>query len=124
MDARQQKTKIVFRRGRPLTKIVLLITIILCSVALLTIGGAIRAEQARLKANKAAAFAAEQEKDNLQDKIDRLGSQESIEEMNYHWYTMEAACEEIYSKIQAQVNNDYKYMKVSVFCSDARHFPV
>ena len=81
MDARQQKTKIVFRRGRPLTKIVLLITIILCSVALLTIGGAIRAEQARLKANKAAAFAAEHEKGNLQDKIDRLGSQESIEEI-------------------------------------------
>lgn len=55
---------------------------------------------------------------------DYLEVQESVEEMNNHWYTMEAACEEIYGKIQAQVNNDYSYMKISVFCSDARHFPV
>jgi len=81
MAARKQKTKVVFRSGRPLTKVVLLITIVLCSVALLTIGGAIQKERARLKANKAAAFAAEQEKDKVQSQIDRLGSQESIEEI-------------------------------------------
>ena len=55
---------------------------------------------------------------------DYLEVQESVNEMNYHWYTMEAACEEVYSRVQKQVANDYKYMKVSIFCSDARHFPV
>ena len=78
MAARKPKTKIVFRRGRPLIKAVLLITIILCSVALLTIGNVILKEQSRLEASKASAFAAEQENDDMQDKIDRLGSQDSI----------------------------------------------
>lgn len=81
MAARRQKVKIVFRRGRPLTKVMLLITIVLCSAALLTIGSVIRKEQNRLETKKHAAFAAEQEKEDLQDKIDRLGSQESIEEI-------------------------------------------
>ena len=81
MAAKKQRPKIVLRWGRPLIKIVLLITIVLCSVALLTIGSVIRKEQARLEANRKDAFAAKQDNEDLNDKIDRLGSQESIEEI-------------------------------------------
>ena len=73
-----KKYKIVFCQAKPVTKIVIIVSILLCTLALLVIHSAIVREQARLEAAKAAALAQEQEQNELQDKIDHLGSQEGI----------------------------------------------
>ena len=54
---------------------------------------------------------------------DYLEVQADLDEMNNHWYTLEAACAEIFNRITKQVACEYNYLKVSVYCGDARHFP-
>lgn len=81
MTIKEKKFKIVFRRGRPLTKVVLIAMITLCTVALVAIGITVKQEQARLKAAKSNAFTEEQEKKELNEKIDQLGSDESIKDI-------------------------------------------
>ena len=73
-----KKYKVVFRRGRPLTKVVLIGTIAICTVALIAIGIAIGGERDRLNDGKAAAATQQQENQDLHNKIDQLGSQQSI----------------------------------------------
>ena len=81
MTIRGKKFKIVFHRGKPLTRVVLIAMITLCTVAMVAILINITKEQARLEAGKAAAIAQEQENQDLKDKTDRLGSQEGILEI-------------------------------------------
>lgn len=81
MTAKKPKIKIVFRHGKLLTKVVLLITIVLCTVALIAIHSVMESEKARLDLARAAAFKQEQERDDVQGKIDRLGSQDGIVEI-------------------------------------------
>lgn len=73
--------KVVFRPGRPLTKVVLLITIVLCTVALLVIHSSVSAEKERLAKSRATAIAREQEKEAVQEKIDKPGSVEGYVEI-------------------------------------------
>lgn len=54
---------------------------------------------------------------------DYLEIQEALDELNNHWYTLEAACAEILDRVAAQVENEYNHLKVVVSCYDARHFP-
>lgn len=54
---------------------------------------------------------------------DYLEVQADLDEMNNHWYTLEAACAEIFNRIIKQVEYQCNYLKVSVCCEDARHFP-
>lgn len=54
---------------------------------------------------------------------DYLEVQESLDELNNHWYTLEGACAEVFSRVAATVLHSYKYLRVSVECHDARHFP-
>ena len=55
---------------------------------------------------------------------DYIEVQDALDELNNHWFTLEAACAEIFDRIATQVENEYNYLKVSVYCVDARHFPV
>lgn len=54
---------------------------------------------------------------------DYLEIQEALDEMNNHWYTLEAACAEVFDRVSSYVENEYNYLKVSIYCEDARHFP-
>ena len=55
---------------------------------------------------------------------DYLEVQDDVLEMNNHWYTMEAACEQIFNIVSGHVNGQFQSLRVSVYCADARHFPV
>lgn len=81
MTIANKKCKVVFRKGRPLTKVVLMITIVLCTVALVVIHSSISAEEERLSKQRAIAFKREQEQEAVQEKIDKLGSAEGYEEI-------------------------------------------
>lgn len=54
---------------------------------------------------------------------DYLEVQEALDDLNNHWYTLEDACAEVFQRIAAQVEHEYNYLQVSVYCGDARHFP-
>lgn len=81
MTIKGKKYKIVFRPGRPLTKVVLIAMITLCTIALVVIGSNVSKEKKRLKSAKATAVAQEQEKQDLTTKIDQLGSDDSIRDI-------------------------------------------
>lgn len=81
MTVKGKNYKVVFRRGRPLTKVLLIVAIVLCSVALITISIAIGNEKLRLELGKAAAATQQRENQDLHSKIDQLGSQQSIEDI-------------------------------------------
>lgn len=55
---------------------------------------------------------------------DYLEVQDDVLEMSNHWYTMEAACEQIFNIVSKHVDGLYRSLRVSVYCADARHFPV
>ena len=76
MTIKGKKFKIVFRRGKPLTKIVLAAMLAVCIVAMVVIRANIARERERLAASEAKAKAQVQKQDELQDKIDKVGSQE------------------------------------------------
>ena len=78
MTIKGKKFKIVFRRGKPLTKIVLAAMLAVCIVAMVVIRANIARERERLAASEAKAKAQVQKQDELQDKIDKVGSQEGI----------------------------------------------
>ena len=55
---------------------------------------------------------------------DYLEVQESVNDLNCHWYTMEAACAEIFERVLEQVDHRCASLCVRLCCGDARHFPV
>ena len=78
---RKPKFKIVFRKRNSLTKIALLGVVVLSTVALIAIHGAIDQAQAKQDAMKQEALAEALEQQELEDDIDSLGSADSIEEI-------------------------------------------
>lgn len=78
---RRPKYKIVFRPGKTLTKVALLAVIVLSTMTLIAIGGAIRRGQTKVDALRAQAVAQEQEKAELEKDIAALGSDESVLEI-------------------------------------------
>ena len=77
-NRRKSKYKIVFRPGSPLTKLALLGVIVLSTVALIAIHCAIDRSQAKADALRQQAAAEERERNELKDKIDNLGSTDSV----------------------------------------------
>ncbi len=75
---RKQKYKIVFRPGSPLTKLALLGVIVLSTVALIAIHCAIGRSREQAEDLRAQAAAAEREQNQLNNKIDALGSTDSV----------------------------------------------
>ena len=73
--------RLVCKRSRPLTKIVVLCAIVLSMVALLAIRQQLLDTQAMKDALKDKAAQLEQENGQLEDKIDSLGSVDSVEQI-------------------------------------------
>ena len=73
--------KLVYKRSSNVTKIVVLCAIVICTAALLILGGAIRDAEARTDALRAQASRLEQENNRLSSLIDSLGTVAGIEQI-------------------------------------------
>ena len=73
--------KLVYKRSSNATKIVVLCAIVICTAALLILGGAIRDAQARTDALRVQASRLEQENNRLSALIDSLGTVAGIEQI-------------------------------------------
>lgn len=80
-NRQRKKYKIVFRPGRPLTKVALLAVIVLSTVTLIAIYGAISRGEQRRDALRDQAFVQEQERQELRQDIAALGSADSVEKI-------------------------------------------
>ena len=69
-----QNIKLVFRRSSKLTKLLVLAVVVLSTVTLLTLGGAILNERAKAEDYRGQAITLEQEKTRLQQYIEELGT--------------------------------------------------
>ena len=72
------RVRLVFRRSKPLTKMVVAIAIVLSMAALLALGAAINNYRAQTQALKDQAAQLEQENGQLQDKTDKKGTLEGL----------------------------------------------
>lgn len=75
------RIRLVYKRSKPLTKIVVLCAIVLSMVALLAIRQQLLDAQALKDSLKDQASQLEQENGQLEDKIDSLGSIDSVEDI-------------------------------------------
>lgn len=75
--AKRKGVRIVFRKASPLTKAAVLIAVVLSTVALVTIHGAINDSQDQYEAMRLQAAALEQQNEGLSQRIEDLGSVES-----------------------------------------------
>ena len=73
--------KLVYKRSSNVTKLVVLCAIVICTAALLILGGAIRDAEARTDALRAQASRLEQENNRLSSLIDSLGTVAGIEQI-------------------------------------------
>ena len=73
--------KLVYKRSSNVTKIVVLCAIVICTAALLILGGAIRDAEARTDALRAQASRLEEENNRLSSLIDSLGTVAGIEQI-------------------------------------------
>lgn len=73
--------KLVYKRSSNVTKIVVLCAIVICTAALLILGGAIRDAQAKADALRVQASRLEQENNRLSALIDSLGTVAGIEQI-------------------------------------------
>lgn len=78
---RKPKYKIVFRKGNTLTKVALMGVIVLSTVALIAIHGAIDRAEEKKNALREAALVEALEQEELEQDIDALGSAESVEKI-------------------------------------------
>ena len=78
---KKQKYKIVFRPGKTLTKVALLVVIALSTMTLIAIGSAVGRGQDRVDALRAQAQDQEQVKAALEKDIAALGSEDSIRDI-------------------------------------------
>lgn len=69
-----QNIKLVFRRSRTLTKLVVLAVVVLSTVTLLALGSAIIKERNRMESSRDEAIALEQENERYQQYIKELGT--------------------------------------------------
>jgi aspartokinase len=72
------RIRIVPQRSSTLTKIVVVSAAVLSTVALLTLGSAIQAKSAEIEENRKLAIGLEQAIDRLEQRIDELGTVQSI----------------------------------------------
>lgn len=72
-----QNIKVVYRRSKPLTKVVVIAAIVLSMAALITLRWTLNDIQQQTQDMKAEAARLEQENAELEDKIDQLGSVQS-----------------------------------------------
>ena len=77
----RNRIRLVYRRGSPLAKAVILSAIVLSMAALLTLTVAINQSRAQADALKNQAAELEQEQNKLQQNIDGLGTLDSVEEI-------------------------------------------
>ena len=75
------RIRLVYKRSSNVTKIVVLCAIVICTAALLILGGAIRDAEARTDALRAQASRLEQENNRLSSLIDSLGTVAGIEQI-------------------------------------------
>ena len=73
--------KLVYKRSSNVTKIVVLSAIVICTAALIILGGAIRDAEARTDALRTQASRLEQENNRLSALIDSLGTVAGIEQI-------------------------------------------
>ena len=76
-----QNIKVVYRRSKPLTKVVVIAAIVLSMAALITLRWTLNDIQKQTQDMKAEAARLEQENAELEDKIDQLGSVQSAMEI-------------------------------------------
>ena len=76
-----KRIRFVRKRSSRLTKLILLCSVLLSAVTLLTLGIHLHNEQLQANALRDQAAQLEQENDRLQDKIDILGSVDSVEQI-------------------------------------------
>ncbi len=75
------RVRLVYKRSKPLTKIVVLCAIVLSMVTLLSLRQQLLDTQTIMDSLKDKASQLEQEKGQLEDKIDDLGSVDSVEQI-------------------------------------------
>ncbi len=73
--------KLVFRRSRPLTKVMALCAVVLSTLALLTLQGAILESRERTAELQEQAQLLEQENQDLQQRVDALGTVQSTKQI-------------------------------------------
>lgn len=73
-----QNIKLVFRRSRTLTKLVVLAVVVLSTVTLLALGSAIVRERVRMEDSREEAIVLEQENDRYRRYIEELGTVQGI----------------------------------------------
>lgn len=76
-----KRIRLVYRRGSVLAKAVVLSAIVLSAAALLTLKGTIEDTRAQAEALKSQAAGLEQEQNRLEQKIEGLGSLDSVEQI-------------------------------------------
>ena len=75
------RVKLVYKRTNNLTKVVILCAVLLATVALLTLRTALQDAQALSDALRDQAAALEQDNNRMEDKIDHLGSVDSVKDI-------------------------------------------
>ena len=75
------RVRLVFRRSKPLTKMIVAIAIVLSMVALISLGVATRAAKERAAELQQQVGALEQENEALQQDISKLGTIESLQKL-------------------------------------------
>ena len=78
---RFQRFRFVRKRTSPVLKVVLLVTILLSTVALITLGIFIKDEQAKADAWRDQAALEQEKNDELNNKLNNLGSLESVQQI-------------------------------------------
>lgn len=73
------RIRLVYKRSRPLTKLVALCAIVLSTATLLALGWMYENTQAQIRARQTQAAQLEQENARLEEYIDDLGSVDSVE---------------------------------------------
>ena len=73
-----RNVQVKFRRSRPLTKIIVIVTIVLCTIAMITLRWVQNDIEAQTQAMKDEAAQLVEENADLQEKIDSIGSVDSI----------------------------------------------
>ena len=76
-----RNVQVKFRRSRPLTKIIVIVTIVLCTIAMITLRWVQNDIESQTQAMKEEAAQLIEENADLQEKIDHIGSVDSIEEV-------------------------------------------
>lgn len=79
--AKKPKYKLVFRFDSPLMKIAVVVLLVLCILTFAALHFILTAEQERLADMRQQAALLEQQKQNLEDKIGALGTQESVKDI-------------------------------------------